>query len=262
MSQPPQESPWEQLAQYLRRSPLVHRFEAIRRYLGAALVVFVAAATAAFSLAPAVLQDMQRRMPGSDGLVMLAPAEGFLVRIKVALAMGAATAVPLVMLGVWAVATRGRPWGRRLVTFLAIPVSLGLFGIGAWFAYGWIVPAALRFLLGFAADRLEAMISVNSYVNFILSVVVPFGLVFQLPLLIFFLARLGVLHHRTLAERRGYAVVGIAALAAALTPGPDVFSQLLMAIPLVALYEVSIWVAWLATLRTRRQESDPAMRPS
>ena len=262
MPEEPWESQWEQLARLLQRSPLVQRLEAVRRYLAAALAVFVVAAGAAFSLSAAVLQDMQRRMPRAQELIMLAPAEGFLVRVKIALALGAATAVPLVMLGAWAAATRGRSRRQRFVTFLAIPASLGLFTVGAGFAYGWVVPAALRFLLGFAADRLRAMISVNSYVNFILSVVVPFGLVFQLPLLVFFLARLGVLHHRTLAQRRGYAVVGIAALAAALTPGPDVFSQLLMAVPLVLLYEVSIWVAWVAAPRPRTREARAAARPS
>lgn len=258
----PLETTWAQVSEYLKRSEVVRRFESVRRYLAVALLVFVAATVAAFSVTPAVLQDMQRRMPRADQLIMLAPAEGFMVRVKVALALGAATAVPLVMLGVWAAATRGRPWRRRLATFLFIPVSLGLFGLGASFAYGWVVPAALRFLLGFAADRLQPMISVNSFVNFVLSVVVPFGLVFQLPLLVFFLARMGVVDHRTLAERRGYAVVGIAALAAALTPGPDVFSQLLMAVPLVVLYEISIWVAWLAAPPVRRRAARPAMRPS
>ena len=258
----PLEAAWARVEAYLRRSEVVRRLESVRRYLGVALLVFVAGTMGAFSLTPAVLQDMQRRMPEADQLIMLAPAEGFMVRVKVALALGTATAVPLVMLGVWAAATRGRPWRRRLATFFLIPVSLGLFGLGAWFAYGWIVPAALRFLLGFAADRLQPMISVNSYVNFVLSVVVPFGLVFQLPLLVFFLARVGVLSHRTLAERRRYAVVGIAALAAALTPGPDVFSQLLMALPLVVLYEISIWVAWLAAPPVGRRAARPAMRPS
>lgn len=256
------EGGWASLAEALRRSELVRRVESVRRYLLAALLVFVAATMGGFSVAPAVLVDMQRRMPRGDRLVMLAPAEGFMVRVKVALALGAATAIPLVMLGVWAAVTRGRPWRRRLVTFLFIPASLGLFAVGAAFAYGWVVPSALRFLLGFAADRLQPMISVNSFANFVLAVVVPFGLVFQLPLLVFFLARLGLVRHRTLAERRGYAIVGIAALAAALTPGPDVFSQLLMAVPLVVLYEVSIWVAWLATLPARRKALRPAPRPS
>ncbi|MBE3599248.1 MAG: twin-arginine translocase subunit TatC [Limnochordaceae bacterium] len=245
----PEPSPWEQLTEMLARSPWVRRFESVRRYLAAGLLLFAVGSAAAFAVAPAVVADMERKQPEFARLVMLAPAEGFMVRIKVALALGAAIAIPAVMFGVWAVVTRGWPWGKRLSRFLFIPASLGLFFGGAYFAYGWVVPPALRFLLGFARDRLQPMISINSYTNFILTMVVPFGLVFQLPLLVFFLARLGVVSHRGLAQRRSYAIVGIAALAAALTPGPDVFSQLLMAVPLVVLYEVSIWIAWLAAPR-------------
>lgn len=257
-----EQTPWEQIGRYLERSELVRRLEGFRRYLWTALLVFTAGSFGAYSLAPLVLEDMRRRQPSVSQLVMLAPAEGFLVRVKVALALGAALAIPLLMLGVWAVVTRGRRWTRRLVTFLFIPVSLGLFAVGAYFAYAWVVPAALRFLLGFAQDRLDPMISVNSYVNFVLTVVVPFGLVFQLPLLVFFLARVGIINHRLLSQRRGFAIVGIAALAAALTPGPDVFSQLLLAVPLIVLYEVSIWVAWLAAPRGVRQAAGAAARPS
>lgn len=248
----------DQIAAWLARSDLARRLESARRYLLWGLVVFAVGSMAAFAVAPRVLADMQTKQPAFAELVMLAPAEGLLVRMKIALALGAATAIPAGMLGIWAAATQGWPLGRKLGRLAFIPVSLGLFAGGSLFAYQWVIPPALRFLLAFARDELLPLISINSFVNFVLSIVVPFGIVFQLPLLVLFAARLGMLDHRTLAERRRYAIVGIAAAAAALTPGPDVFSQLLMALPLVALYELSIWIAWLARPRSNRRASSQA----
>ena len=244
------DAPFEELSRILAQSGAIRWLEALRRRIWAVLVIFAAAAGAGFAYSPAILQDMQRRQVVVGELVMLSPTEGFMVRVKLGLVAGAAVALPAVMLVVWSAVTRSWPRWRRFKAFLMVPATVGLFAAGGGFIYTAVVPAALRFLLSFASGPLEPLLSVDSFVRFVLTAVVGGGLVFQLPLFVFFLARLGVVDHRSLAERRPYALVGSAALAAVLTP-PDVFSQILLAIPMALLYELSIWIAWLAAPRPR-----------
>lgn len=238
-------NPLEELSRLLHESGALRKLQAVRRYLWGILLVFVAACLGGFAASPVLLADMRQRLMGSAQLVMLSPTEGFMVRIKLALVVGAAVALPAVMVAVWSATTRGWPRWRRWKALLVVPGAVALFAAGGAFVYGVVLPAALRFLLSFASGPLQPLLSVESFVQFVVVATVAGGAVFQWPLFIFFLARLGVLDHRSLASRRPYALVGSAALAAVLTP-PDVFSQILLAIPLALLYEVSIWVAWLA----------------
>lgn len=241
----------EELSRLITQSDAVRRLRGLRRHLFAVFSLFVVASIAGFVVSPSVLTDMQQRQMGIGQLVMLSPTEGFMVRIKLGLVVGAAATLPAIMLVVWSVVTRSWAFWRRFRSFLLVPVALGLFAGGGYFAYDVLIPVALRFLLSFAAGPLQPFVSVDSFVQFVITVVLAAGLVFQIPLFVFFLTRLGVINHRTLAARRPYALVGSAALAAVLTPA-DVFSMLLLAIPLALLYELSIWVAWLAAPRPLR----------
>jgi sec-independent protein translocase protein TatC len=106
----------------------------------------------------------------------------------------------------------------------------------------------MRFLLSYGTETLVPMISVSRYLSFLFCVIFSFGLIFELPLAIGFLAKVGILKSQTLKAKRKFAVLGIFAVAAILTP-PDVFTQLLMAGPLLVLYEISIYVARLIERR-------------
>src|SRR3972149_1398620 len=108
--------------------------------------------------------------------------------------------------------------------------------------YFLVLPLGIKFLLGFQTERLLPLIKIGDYVSFVAWMVLAFGLVFQLPILTFFLGKIGLVSSLTLRKGRKYPFLGILILAAVLTPSPDVFSQLLLAIPLYVLYEVSIIV--------------------
>jgi len=117
---------------------------------------------------------------------------------------------------------------------------------GAIFALVAIIPIGVRFLLSYQVPGvLEPFISVGAYVSFLTAFMLAFGAVFELPIVLIFLAKLGLVTSAQLAAGRRYAIVAIVALAAVLTPGGDVFSQLLMAVPTYLLYEASIWIARL-----------------
>ena len=115
-------------------------------------------------------------------------------------------------------------------------------GICATFASFIIIPFGLKFLLGFQTDFLAANITIGKYLGFVVTIILVFGVVFELPVLSFFLTKIGLLTPQFLKRNRRYGIVLIFIGAAVLTP-PDVFTQLMLAGPLILLYEVSIWVS-------------------
>ena len=113
---------------------------------------------------------------------------------------------------------------------------------GAAFCYFTVFPIAFKFFMGFTSDMIRPMISIEEYLSFALKLIIAFGLVFEMPLFAYFLARLRLLTPQAMRRNRKYAVLLIFIIAAILTP-PDVFSQTMMAIPMLILYEISIYIA-------------------
>src|SRR6267143_948261 len=142
---------------------------------------------------------------------------------------------------------------RLVRAILALGVGIAasfFFVLGAGFCYGVVFPVGFRFFLEeYASISVAPQIRISEYLTFASRMLLAFGVTFELPVVTFFLARLGVLTHRTLLGMGRYAIVVIFIVAAVLTPGPDVASQLLMAAPLLVLYGLSIVVAWLVARR-------------
>lgn len=123
-----------------------------------------------------------------------------------------------------------------------ILLSVVLFLIGAGFCYFVVLPLALHFLIGFGGDILSPIITVSSYLGFAGMLLLAFGFGFELPIMAYFLGKMGVVSSQALGRSRRYAIVIILIVAAILTPTPDVFTQLLLAVPLYILFEISIVV--------------------
>jgi sec-independent protein translocase protein TatC len=124
---------------------------------------------------------------------------------------------------------------------------------GAAFCFFLVMPVGIKFLLGFGTEKMKPLIAIGSYVSFVGWMTVAFGAVFQLPIVSFFLGRLGIISSRMMRRGRRYAVVGILFVAAAVTPSPDVFSQLMLAGPLYLLYEASVVLVRLTGRREERK---------
>ncbi len=218
----------------------------LRRRLVYSLVFLLAASTAGWFLAPRLLAwlvvPVQR---AGVQLIALAPAEQFGAYLRVAVGFGLLLTLPFLLYQGLAFAWPGLERRERRVALLAAPALLILFGLGLVFAALVVVPFTFRFLLGFRVAGVTTTLALGSYVSFLINVVLPLGVVFELPLLAGVLAYLGVLPAATLRCHRRYAVLLIFVVAAVLTP-PDPISQLLLAIPLLGLYELSILVAGLA----------------
>ena len=181
-------------------------------------------------------------------LVFIAPQEAFITRIKIAFLGGLFLSLPIVLYQAWRFISVGLKPNERKYTLLFGPLSFLFFVGGAIFGYFVIVPIGIRFLLGFATLEVVPMISVERYVSFVGLLTFIFGIIFELPLAILFLTKVGLVTPSFLSKKRRYAVIFIFIAAAIFTP-PDVITQCLMAIPLLALYEIGILFSKLAYRR-------------
>lgn len=188
-------------------------------------------------------------VPGE--LVYLAPGEAFFTHLKLALVIGAGLSLPMALWQLAAFIFPGLSAAEKKYLCQGLPAAFILFLLGTAFAYRVMVPITYAFFLGFGGESLRPLISVGSYVSFVLSLVIPFGLVFQLPLLVMVLTGVGLITPKFLKFYRKYAVLAIFILAALLTP-PDIISQALMAGPLLVLYEASIIISGAVYWRRRR----------
>jgi sec-independent protein translocase protein TatC len=175
--------------------------------------------------------------------IFTGPVEAFWVKIKLAFFLGLFVSMPVVLFQLWSFIQRGLLPKEKNLAGIVTVISFLLFASGASFCYFLILPVGVQFLLAYGSEVMVPMISISRYLSFVFGMVFSFGLVFELPLVIGLLAKIGVLHARTLSKQRRFAVVFIFIAAAALTPGPDIFSQVLMALPLIILYEAGIIVA-------------------
>ena len=231
---------------------IVEHLEELRKRLLYSLAAFGVATSAGYLFVERILAVVLRPV---GQVVFLAPTEAFFVRLKVAALAGVFLSLPVTLYQLWRFVSVGLTPTERRYSLSLIPAALALFVSGAAFAFLVILPIGVRFLLSYQTPNLVPMISVQAYTSFVTAFVLAFGLLFQLPVVILFLARLGVVTPASLAAGRKYALLAIVTASAVLTPGGDVVSQMLMAVPTYILYEVSIWVARLVSPRPVAQES-------
>jgi sec-independent protein translocase protein TatC len=178
--------------------------------------------------------------------VFLRPTEGVITYFRVALLAGVALALPVITYQIAQFVLPGlRPNERRFL-FLLLPGAVVSFVAGAAFAYFVMLPPALRFLVSFGSEVAEATWAIAEYIAFVTNLMFWTGVIFEAPLLAFFLAKLGVITSEMLSRNRKYALLVSAVLAAIITPTPDPFNMLLVTAPLVILFEISVWVTKLA----------------
>jgi sec-independent protein translocase protein TatC len=146
---------------------------------------------------------------------------------------------------------------ERKLLLPIIVLSTFFFIAGALFGYFFVFPIGFKFLLGFASETVRALPSMKDYFSLSAKLLLVFGLVFELPLILTCLARLGLVSVAFLKSNRKYAILIIFIVAAMLTPGPDVVTQLMMAVPLMVLYEISILGARIFGRKRGAQEEDP-----
>lgn len=177
--------------------------------------------------------------------VFLKPTEMFITYFKVALVGGAALAMPVIVYQAIKFVVPGLKSGEKKFLYVVIPSASFLFILGIAFGYLVLLPFALRYLLTFGGDIASAFISIGEYISFVTTLLLWMGVAFELPLVIVFLAKLGVVNQKQLRGYWKYALVGAFVVAAIITPTPDPFNQSLVAVPLYLLYEIGVLFARL-----------------
>lgn len=194
---------------------------------------------------------------GANGcrLVFTSALEPFNVRLKVTAITGLVVSSPLWLYQLWAFIVPGLNEKERKLAVPFVVSSVALFAGGVTFAY-LTLPTGLRFLIGLGGDNLSPFFTANEYLNFVGLVIIVFGITFELPLLLFFLGLIGVVTAAQLKRFRRGAIVGVAVLAAVVTPSQDPYTMLIMAAPLYLLYEVVIALLSLVDRRRARRAMD------
>jgi sec-independent protein translocase protein TatC len=178
-------------------------------------------------------------------LIFSAPSAAVILSIQTALIGGLILSCPVVFYQLWKFIAPGLyPQEKKLILPLVIFTTLSFFA-GIAFSYV-VLPMFLNFLISFGEGALEPYFKADEYISFLFKIVLAFGIIFEMPVAAFVLSRAGLITHRFLLKYVRFAILIIFIVAAVLTPTPDAFSQLLMALPLMALYGISIIVAYFA----------------
>lgn len=228
-----------------KRMGLLDHLEELRgRLIGCIVAVFLCAIIG-YVVSPFALKALSNPV---GELVFLAPTEAFVTRLKLAIVVGIFFALPVIFYQFWRFVAPGLLKKERRYLFWAVFFSTAFFVGGAAFAYWVVLPIAISFFLSFQTESLQAMLSLGNYIGFIAKLFLAFGVVFQLPVISFFLTRMGIISPDFLKRKWRTAFVLVFIAAAVFTP-PDVFTQILMAVPLLLLFAISILVSTLAVRR-------------
>jgi sec-independent protein translocase protein TatC len=194
-----------------------------------------------------------RDADGNCALVALRALEPFSVKIKTSLLVGLFVGGPVIFYQLWRFITPGLTRTERRYALPFVVLSQVMFGLGIAFAYV-VLPQGLRILLGFGGDQIDVVLSAQEYLSFYLTTSIAFGLVFEIPLVLTFLALVGILNSSQLRRFRPYAIVLNVVVAALVTPTTDAVTLFLMAGPMALFYEFAILASWLIE-RARRKRT-------
>lgn len=232
------------------KMPLTSHLEELRKRLVRILIAVGIAFLGCFAfkedLFRIVAQPLISVLPPGTHMVYTGLPEAFFTYIKVSFYAGIFLASPVVLYHVWKFISPGLfPKEKKFVAPFVISSTL-LFVGGVCFGYFLVLPSAYKFFLEFTTDFLKPMLSMREYLTLTLKLLLAFGIIFEIPVFLFFMTKIGLVTPRKLARMRRYAIVVCFIVAAFITPTPDAFTQCMMAIPMIVLYEVGILVSKLA----------------
>jgi len=236
--------------------PLMSHLRELRKRLITSMVAIGVGVVACFFFAPDIWKVLVA--PMNDALVannagtmaILAPLEGVVTYLKVAVVSGVFLALPVIAWQIWSFVGPGLYAKEKTMILPMVIASTSLFAGGAAFGYFVIFKYAFAFFLSVTAGTAEAVMSMEAYLKTATRLLAAFGLSFQLPVVTFFLARIGMIDAKDMLRGFKIAVVVIFVVAAVITP-PDILTQSLMAVPLILLYGIGIFIAWLVSTKQR-----------
>lgn len=236
------------------RMPILEHLRELRDRLVRALLALAVGCAAGLAVSRQMFEILAKPMrdaleaTGKGTLAVTAATEGIFVQLKVAIFTGFLLALPVIAYQVWQFIAPALYDRERKHVVPLVVASTALFALGAAFAYEVVFRFGFPVFLEMNPEGVQAMLSIEAYLSFATTLLVAFGASFQLPVVIYFLSRVGLVNHRDLLKGFRYAIVIIFVIAAVLTP-PDVLSQFMMAIPLMVLYAIGILVSYFVSTK-------------
>ncbi|WP_153731575.1 twin-arginine translocase subunit TatC [Sporosarcina obsidiansis] len=234
---------------------IIEHIDEIRKRLMVIVVFFIVGVIGSFFFAKPLIHFIQYDTPAEEVVLnAFNVVDPVVIYLKVIIFLAIIIISPVIMYQFWAFISPGLRDLERKVTLSYIPFAFIMFLAGISFSYFVLLPYIMKFMINLSDQlNIEQTIGINEYFSFLFSILLPFGFVFQLPIVILFLSRLGVLQPKVLVKIRKYAYFGLFVLAAFITP-PDIVSHLFVTVPLFILYEISIVISRLGYRKFEKAE--------
>lgn len=231
---------------------LLEHLGELRKRLTLVVVVNFVAMIILFSKTEDIMSYLLNVNPGLE-LVYISPSELLAVYIKTAFIMAIVVCSPITFYQIWAFIEQGLYKNEKIYVGITLIFGAILFVLGVLFCYFLVLPTTLQFFLRIAIEEVNSMISIDSYVSFVNMILLSFGIVFELPVVVFLLTKLGILKPKFLKKNRAIIIVAIFIVAAFITP-PDVISQIMLGVPLMLLMEISIFISTFVDKLNRKNK--------
>lgn len=228
----------------------------LRRRVMITMILFVVFTVIGFVFSDDIVFYLQQQPSAENiNMVVINITDAFKVYFLFALTIGVVLTFPIALFQIWAFVKPGLTPKERKMTLSYIPGATILFVLGLAFAYFWLFPFIVGFLMNIAQNlNAQEMYGMPQYFSFMISFVLPFGFLFQMPLLVLFLTGLGIVTPQFLTRARKYAYFILFVVAALLTP-PELLSHVIVTLPLIILYEISITLSKIAYKRKRKAQA-------
>ena len=218
---------------------VVDHLSELRTRLVIAIVAIIIGTLGAYYYVEDILQIL---VAPAGKLYYTKPTEAFFTYMKISLLAGCIVSSPVWFYQIWAFIVPALSKGEKKVTFMVVPTAVVLFVVGVLFSYYLVLPMAIQFFIGFGTDELQPLFSIGQYIDFVIAFILPFGITFELPLILIALGVLGILSSDRLREYRKMFILLAFIIGAAISPTPDMLSQTMIAGPMILLYEISYGV--------------------
>ncbi len=220
---------------------LVEHLVELRNRLFKSVLAVLAGAVVGYVIADPVIAILAAPIPGGRPLYFTGLGDAFMIHIKIALVVGIILGMPVILYQGWAFIAPGLTERERRASLPWIPAALFFFVFGVALAY-LVLPHAAQFLVGFATDQLQPLITAEAYFDFVTTLFLVFGLIMQFPIILYALSRVGIVTTARLTGARRQAILGMTVFAALITPGGDIISPLALLATMYILYEGTIVV--------------------
>jgi sec-independent protein translocase protein TatC len=241
------------------RLPLLGILQRVRKRLVASAVALGVGFAICYAFSERLFRilawPLKANLAPGDKLIYTGLPEMFFIYIKVAFVGGLLLSAPFIFYEMWMLLTPGFRQRQRRLVLPFVLLSSALFVGGGLFGYFVAFPAGFKFFLGFENQYLQSLPSVKQYFSFSIKLLLIFGLIFELPVAVFFLTKAGIISPESMKKNRAYAMLAVFVFAAVVTP-PDLITQVMLAIPLLLLYEVAILVSKLGRSKKAGKEEN------